>query len=534
MIKNKTYYQAIGKEPIVAKNGMAATSHPIATEVAIEVLKAGGNAMDAAVSACAVQCVVEPQSTGIGGDCFAIFSPLGSTNYSAYNGSGRTPAAADPSWYRSQGITSILEQSPHAVTIPGAVDAWDCLIRDHGRMKLAEILEPAIKLAKNGYKILERVGRDFKHAEYYINPSSNAGKIFMPNGVLPEVGEIHQQPLLAKTLDIIASEGRDGFYHGKIAEDLVTYLQSLGGLHTLEDFHNASGNYIDPISAEFNGYEVYQCPPNGQGIIALMLLKIMERFKNNNNSPLDPELVHREIEAGKLAYHYRDLYLADPDHTGVPVDEMLSHETITRLFKTIGNKAIQSLSEYELPNHEDTVYISVVDKERNCASFINTLFMPFGSGLLEPNSGVLLHNRGCGFSMRREHPNQIAGGKRPLHTIIPAMLAKNGRTIMPFGVMGGAYQAFGHLQFLSRLINYNFDIQQAMDIPRFFPNPMTGEVEIEEEINPELIKQIKMRGHKVVLSSSPIGGSQAIWIDYKNGTLVGGSDPRKDGCAQGY
>jgi len=534
MVKNKTYYQAIGKEPVVAKNGMAATSHPIATEVAIEIMKAGGNAMDAAVAACAVQCVVEPQSTGIGGDCFAMFSPLGSTNYIAYNGSGRTPAAAEPSWYRAQGITNITERSAHAVTIPGSIDAWDRLIRDHGRMKLTEILQPAIKLAKSGYKIFKRVGRDFKRANNYIDPLSNAGKVFMPNGVLPEVGEIHRQPLLANTLDMIASVGREGFYQGKVAEDLVTYLRSLGGLHTLKDFNSASGNYITPISVEFKGYEVHQCPPNGQGIIALMLLKIMERFKNNNMSPLDPEHVHREIEACKLAYHYRDAYLADPDHTEVPVNEMLSESTITRLFQAIGDKAIKSLSEYELPNHQDTVYITVVDKERNCASFINTLFMPFGSSLMEPNSGVLLHNRGCGFSMKSGHPNEIAGGKRPLHTIIPAMLSKNGQTIMPFGVMGGAYQAFGHLQLLSRLFNYNYDIQQAMDIPRFFPNPVTGEIEIEEGFNSELIKKIEMRGHKVVLSPSPIGGSQAIWIDYKNGTLIGGSDPRKDGCAQGY
>ncbi len=490
--------------------------------------------MDAAVAACAVQCVAEPQSTGIGGDCFAIYAPEGGTDYRAYNGSGRAPAMADPLWYKEQGISEIGEKSPHAVTIPGAVDAWDTLIRDHGRMKLSELLIPAIELAKGGYEILPRVGTDFWQKKDYLDPLSAAAKVFMPNGTAPKIGERHHQPLLATTLEIIGAEGRAGFYQGAVAEDIVSYLHDLGGLHTLEDFSAACGNYVTPISASFRDYDVYQCPPNGQGIIALMALKIMERFKRSRNSPLDAERVHREIEAGRLTYHYRDAYLADPEYVRVPVDKMLSEDTIERIFNAIGDKRIGSLSDYELPDHQDTVYISVVDKDRNCASFINTLFMAFGSGLMAPKSGVLLHNRGRGFSMQTGHPNEIAGRKRPLHTIIPAMLAKNGRTIMPFGVMGGAYQAFGHMQFLTRLIDFGYDIQQAMDLPRFFPNPVTGEVEVEPGIDAQIIEEIKKRGHKVVPAPIPIGGSQAIWIDHEKGILTGGSDPRKDGLAMGY
>lgn len=529
-----TYFTETGRAPVMAKNGMAATSHPRSSEVAIEVLKAGGNAMDAAVAACAVQCVVEPQSTGIGGDCFAIYAPGGGTDYHAFNGSGRAPSAADPAWFKAQGISEIDEQSPHAVTIPGAVDAWDQLIRDHGRMTLSELLKPAIKFAREGYKVEARVASDFWRNRDYIDPSSPGARVFKPNGIMPEFGEVHRQPLLAETLDIIGREGREGFYQGAVADDIIGYLRDLGGLHTHDDFTRARGDYVKPISANFRGYDVYQCPPSGQGIIALMLLKIMERFERGGISPMDAERVHREIEAGRLAYHYRDAYLADPDMARVAVDEMLSDQTIDQLFKAIGDKRIEGLSDYEMPDHQDTVYISVVDKDRNCASFINTLFMSFGSGLMAPKSGVMLQNRGRGFTLQSGHPNEIAGGKRPLHTIIPGMLAKEGKTIMPFGVMGGAYQAFGHMQFLSRLFDYGYDIQAAMDVPRFFPNPVTGMVEVESDMDDTLLSELEARGHETVPGSIPIGGSQAIWIDWNSGLLLGGSDPRKDGCALGY
>lgn len=529
-----TYFTETGRAPVMAKNGMAATSHPRSSEVAIEILKAGGNAMDAAVAACAVQCAVEPQSTGIGGDCFALYAPGGGTDYRAYNGSGRAPSASESAWFKAQGITEIDVKSPHAVTIPGAVDAWDQLISDHGRMTLSELLEPAIKFAREGYRVEARVGTDFWRNRDYIEKSSPAANVFKSNGMMPEFGEVHHQPLLAKTLEIIGAEGRDGFYQGAVAQDIVAYLQDLGGLHTLDDFSAARGEYVKPISANFRGYDVYQCPPNGQGIIALMLLKIMERFERGGVSPMEAERVHREIEAGRLAYHYRDAYLADPSKADVPVNEMLAEATIERLFKAIGDKRTPELSDYELPDHQDTVYISVVDKDRNCASFINTLFMSFGSGLMAPKSGVMLHNRGRGFTLQSGHPNEIAGGKRPLHTIIPGMVAKDGKTIMPFGVMGGAYQAFGHMQFLSRLFDYGYDVQAAMDVPRFFPNPVTGEVEVEPDMEDTLLEELGNRGHETVPGPIPIGGSQAIWIDWNNGLLLGGSDPRKDGCALGY
>ena len=312
-------------------------------------------------------------------------------------------------------------------------------------------------------------------------------------------------------------------------------MRSLGGLQTIDDFAAAKGNYVTPIKASYRGYDVYQCPPNGQGVIALMLLKIMERFEIENTSPIDLTRIQREIEAGRLAYTQRDAYLADSDFCNVPLEAMLSQKNISNLYRKIRDDvAIDELPAAFLPKHNDTVYITVVDKDRNCCSFINTLFHGFGSGLMTPKSGILLHCRGAGFTLEEGHPNVIAPNKRPLHTIIPAMVAKNGKTVMSYGVMGGAYQAFGHMQFLSRYLDYGLDIQEAMDLPRFFPDINTGTVQVEAALGDEVIMGLAKLGHKPVPPPSPVGGSQAIWIDWNKGTLTGGSDPRKDGCAAGY
>ncbi|MBT5185668.1 MAG: gamma-glutamyltransferase, partial [Kordiimonadaceae bacterium] len=469
-----------GRSPVIATEGMASTSHVLATSTAISILKNGGNAMDAAVAACAVQCVVEPESTGIGGDCFCLYGPEGSDDYIAYNGSGRAPAAATAKWYADQGIEKIELSSAHAVTIPGAVDAWVRLIADHGTMSLNDILKPAINYAKKGYAITSRVSSDFARNEEKLQGCENASKVFLPGGNSLNVGDVHRQPALAITLEKIADQGREGFYQGEIAKDIVEFLQSHGGLHTLDDFKNAKGNYVKPISTKYKGYDVHQCPPNGQGIIALMLLKLMERFERAGECPINLERIHQEIEAGRLAYHQRDAYLADPDHSSVSVEQLLSDENIDQMYKLISEgQAIKEMPDFEMPNHKDTVYITVVDKDRNCCSFINTLFHNFGSGLMAPKSGVMLHNRGAGFTLEQGHPNVIAPNKRPLHTIIPGMVSKDGRTVMSYGVMGGSYQAFGHMQFLSRFLDYGYDIQQAQDMPRFFPDPETGSVEME-------------------------------------------------------
>lgn len=530
----KIYYSDIGRSPVTAKNGMVATSHPLATDAALEVLKSGGNALDAAICAASVQNVVEPQSTGIGGDCFAIFAPNGGTDYAAYNGSGRTPKAATAKYYADQGITEISQNSPHAVTIPGAVDAWCRLSEDYGSMPLKEVLAPAIKFAREGYKIYPRVAADFASAKEALNSCENAKRIFMPGGSILSAGDIHKQPELADNLEIIGNEGRNEFYQGTVADDIVSYLKDRGGLHTLDDFKEAKGDFVTPVSVNYQGFDVYECPPNGQGVIALILLKIMDRLGVNKFDLLSPEHLHYEAEAGKIAYHIRDLYLSDPDYGSGKLEEILSDKNIDHLIDTIKGDRVLTMSDYQMPDHRDTVYISVVDKDRNCCSFINSIFHSFGSGLMSPKTGVLLHSRGKGFNFIKGHPNQMDAFKRPLHTIIPAMLAKNDKTVMSFGVMGGQYQAYGHMQFLSRLLDYNYDIQQAMDLPRSFPDPVSGKLDLEISVGDECRFKLKELGHDINVVSKPIGGSQAIWIDRENGTLIAGSDPRKDGYAAGY
>jgi gamma-glutamyltranspeptidase/glutathione hydrolase len=523
-----------GRSPVHATEGMACTSQPLATQTAIDVLKAGGNAMDAAIAACAVQCVIEPESTGIGGDCFCLYSPGGSAEIIAYNGSGRAPAAASVEWYQKNGISSIERHSPHSVIVPGAVDAWARLSADHGHKGLSELLQPAIRFARDGYPVHSRVHDDFAKKAAMLASDENAARIFMPGGRIPGIGTIHRQPELAATLDRIASLGRNEFYKGETARDIVAYLQAHGGLHTLEDFATAAGEYVTPISAKYRGHRVHECPPNGQGVIALLLLNIMSGIETGTGDPITLERMHAEIEAGQLAYSARDAWLADPAMAEVPVDGLLSAEYADKLRAAIDPARAQEPERLiDLPRHNSTVYITVVDRDRNACSFINTLFDNFGSGLCTP-TGVLLTNRGEGFTLNPASPNRIEGGKRPLHTIIPGMVSKGDRVVMPFGVMGGQYQAMGHMQFLSRFFDYGLDIQEAMDAPRFMPDPFKGNVDIESTVPQEIREQLSAMGHRVTKPAKPIGGSQAIWIDWDEGVLTGGSDPRKDGCAMGY
>ena len=513
---------------------MAATSHPLATLAAVEMLRAGGNAMDAAIAAVAVQCVVEPQSTGIGGDCFALYAPAGTGEVVAFNGSGRAPAAATAEWYAEQGIEKIERTTPHAVTVPGAVDAWARLIADHGRKSLAEALQPAIAHARDGYPVHSRVHFDWQMNLEILEGDPNAARIFLADGELPPVGSVHRQPQLADTLELIAGKGRDAFYTGPVAEDIVSRLNELGGLHTLEDFAAAAGEYVTPIKTNFRGYDVYECPPNGQGIIALIMLNILSGLDTERHDPLSVERLHLEIEAARLAYQDRDEFVADPDKATVPVEAMLSESHAAALRAVIErDSAMDVLPPSDLPLHSDTVYLCVVDEDGNAVSFINSLFSSFGSGIMTANTGVMLHNRGTGFVLEEGHPNRIAPGKRPLHTIIPGMLFEKGRAVMPFGVMGGHYQAIGHAHFLTNLLDFGLDIQEAIDLPRVFPTS-DGPVEVESGVSSSVVAELENLGHETKLPGKPIGGGQAIWIDWEQGVLTGGSDPRKDGCALGY
>ncbi|WP_193369168.1 gamma-glutamyltransferase [Pelagibius marinus] len=524
-----------GRSVARALNGMAATSHSLATLTAINVLQEGGNAMDAAVAACAVQGVVEPESTGLGGDCFVLFAPKGSSDIVAFNGSGRAPQAATAKWFADQGIDKIERYTPHAVTVPGAVDAWAQLLRDHGTRSLGDLLQPAIRFAHEGYAITERVATDWAGEVETLSHDPAASGIFLPNGKPPALGSIHSQPALAASLELIAEQGRDAFYKGAIAEDLVAHLKELGGLHSLEDFAAAGGEYVDPIKTGYKGYDVYECPPNGQGVIALLLLNILSGYDLPSLGAMSAERLHLEIEATRLAYQTRNAYVADPAQAEVPVEMLLSADYAAELRAAIDPKrATAPSAPAPVAAHADTVYICVVDKDRNAVSFINSTFSSFGSGICGPKTGIILQNRGTSFSVDPEHPNCIAPGKRPMHTIIPGMVAKGERAVMPFGVMGGQYQACGHARFLTNLFDYGLDVQQSMDLARSFPPPGKTEVEAESGVPREVLAKLEEMGHRFCPPDKPIGGSQAIQIDWDQGTLAGGSDPRKDGCALGY
>jgi len=527
-------FELPGRSLVMARNGMAATSHPLSTLAAVNVLMAGGNAMDAAVAACAVQCVVEPGSTGIGGDCFALYSRKGGDDIVAFDGSGWAPAAANPDTLMALGVTSLERHSPHAVTVPGAIDAWSTLLRDHGTRSLAESLAPAVVLAEEGYVVAPRAAADWAKQASLLNLDENARQQLLVNERAPVAGSVHRQPLLAESLRSIGRDGAKAFYEGPIAQDIVTYLRGKGGLHTQDDFAAYKGEYVTPITSHFLGYDIHECPPGGQGVIALLILNILARCEAYSD-PLSADRIHCEIEATRLAYSIRDAVLADPRGSAVDVEWLLSDALADELYRRIDlSAAIKTVSTFQPPDHKDTVYICVVDKDRNCASFINSLFHPFGSGLMAPRSGVLLHNRGQSFELRSGHPNAIAPHKRPLHTIIPGMTTKNGRVDMTFGVMGGHYQAMGHAHFLSKVLHYGMDMQSAIDLPRVFPKPGTDAVEVEGTLPVATRVELTRRGFNLVPPAWAIGGAQAISIDWDNGSLIGASDHRKDGCALGY
>ncbi len=527
-------FQLPGRSTVHGRNGAAATSHPLATLAAIDTLKRGGNAIDAAVTAGAVLAVVEPQSTGIGGDCFVLYTKGGGADVIGLNGSGRAPAAATAQWYVDRGFNHIPPAlSPHCVTIPGAIDAWDRLLRGHGTWSFAEALAPAIDYAENGFAVAPRVAHDWERAVDKLAFEETTKTIYLPDGAPPRVGDIHKQESLATTLRAIAEGGRDAFYTGEVAQDMVDYLQGLGGLHTLDDFAAHEATYVEPISTTYRGHEILQIPPNGQGITVLLMLNILSAFDLAALDPVGVERFHLEAEATRLAYRMRDSVIADPIKADVPIDEILSLAFADRLRARINRDA--ALNDWDVANiplHEDTIYLTVVDKDRNTVSFINSLFAGFGSGLTAPKSGVLLQNRGSGFVVDPSHPNAIAPDKRPFHTIIPGMVRKDGRAYMSYGVMGGHFQPVGHTHLLTNVIDYGMDVQEGLDLARGFC--FCGQFLLEHGIDEAVAQGLADLGHNVVRSDWPHGGGQAIRLHWDQGTLEAGSEPRKDGCALAY
>jgi gamma-glutamyltranspeptidase/glutathione hydrolase len=520
-----------GRSAAVAANGMVATSSPMATLAGLDVLRGGGNAMDAAIAAVAMQCVVEPQSTGVGGDCFVLYSKAGGLPV-ALNGSGRAPAKASVEWYAERQIGQISTQTAHAVTIPGAVDAWCALNREHGTRPLAELLEPAARAAEDGYRVTPRVAWDWERNQWKLKDPITAA-VMLPGGRPPAIGDRMRNPALAATLRHIGRDGRAAFYEGAVMRDILGRLKELGGLHEAEDFDAQRAEWVAPIHAAYRGYEVYECPPNGQGLAALMILRQLEGFALGDDSLSEADRLHLFAEATKSAYRVRDDCIADPAQAAVDVAGFLSDDWAERARCLIRlDRASPGPDWHGGTEHQDTVYLCAVDRDGNAVSFINSLFSSFGTGIMAPESGVLLHNRGTSFRIIPGHPNAIAPGKRPFHTIIPAMLVKDGRSVMPFGVMGGQYQAVGHAHLVHRMLDRGLDPQQAAEAPRSFA--FRGRLRVEQGIPEPIVADLARRGHEIDVAKVPLGGCQAIWIDHARGVLIGGSEPRKDGMALGY
>ena len=525
-------FQLPGRSPVHATESMAATPNPLATSTAIDVLRRGGNAIDAAVAAAAVLAVVEPNQTGIGGDCFVLYAPKGRGPVIGLNGSGRAPQAATAEWYLQRGMSAIPTCGPHAVTVPGAVDAWARIVADHGTKTLDELLQPAITYAERGFPVHGRISWEWHQAVELLWGDANAARVFLPNGRAPKPGEVIRNPQLAATLRRIGKEGRNGFYAGQVAEDIIACLHRLGGLHTLDDLAANEPEYVTPISTAYRGLDICQIPPNNQGITALIMLNILSGFDLGRMEPLSAARLHLEIEAGRLAFRDRNELVADMAKAQVPVDGMLSMDYAARLRAHIDPDRAMSDLPPPLLRKSDTVYFCVVDRDRNAVSFINSVYHGFGSGICTPDTGILLQNRGAGFVVDPDHPNGIAPGKRPLHTIMPGMAMKDGRALMPFGVMGGDYQPFGHTHFLTNVLDYGCDLQEALDMARVFYGD--GAVLVERGVPAEAVEGLAARGHRVQPSPEAFGGGHGIWIDWRSGVLTAGSEPRMDGCALGY
>ncbi|AWB49868.1 gamma-glutamyltransferase [Gemmobacter aquarius] len=518
-----------GRSAVYAANGMCATSHPLAAKVAIDILQAGGNAVDAAIAGAVLLGICEPQMTGIGGDCFVLLKPAGREDVIALNGSGRAPKGLSAASMRAQGLTAVPIQGIEAVTLPGAIDAFCRLSADWGKLGLDRVLAPAIHYADHGVPVAPRVAFDWA-----VDAGSLKGaarQFYLLDGAVPTAGQTFRAPGQAEVLRRIAHQGRAGFYEGEVAEDMVASLQALGGTHTLDDFAGVACDYTVPVSGVYKGVELVEHPPNGQGATAILLANILGHFDIAAMDPTGAERAHIEAEAAKLAYDARNRFLADADHI-TRLDHMLAPDTAARLAALIDlDRAMPAAAAISEAVHKDTIYITVVDRDRMAVSLIYSVFWGFGSGFASDKFGINFQNRGAGFSLAEGHANEAAGGKRPMHTIIPGMLREGGRVTMPFGVMGGAYQPNGHVRFLSNLVDFGMGVQQAMDAPRAF-GALDG-MKVERGYSDAVRARLAEMGHEVSVPDEPIGGSQAIFIG-TDGVLVGGSDPRKDGCALGY
>jgi gamma-glutamyltranspeptidase/glutathione hydrolase len=533
------------RSAVLARHGMAATSQPLATAAAVRVLQEGGNAIDAAIAANAVLGVVEPMSCGIGGDLFAIVWDAKSQRLYGLNASGRAPRRATLDHFRAEGLSEIPVYGPLSWSVPGCVDGWETLRSRFGTRPLADLLAPAIAHAEEGFPVSEVIAADWQGSAKKLAEIPTSARCYLPEGRAPRTGDVFRNPGLARSLRAIAQSGRDAFYRGPLSEAIVAYSGQVGGLFEPDDFAKHASTWVDPVSTSYRGFDVWELPPNGQGIAALQMLNLLEPYDLKAMGPRSAEAVHLMIEAKKLAFEDRARYYADPAFARVPVAELISKEYARRRGRELDPRRANPHPTSGDPLAADTIYLTVVDGDFNCVSLIQSNFHAFGSLHVPADLGFVIQNRGCLFALDASHANRLEPGKRPFHTIIPGFVTRDGQPWLSFGVMGGDMQPQGHVQVLSNMIDGGMDVQEAGDAPRWRhfgsseptgqPADGAGQVVLESGYGEGVRRELKARGHVLAGDGAgSFGGYQAIRIDRERGILMGGSDPRKDGCAAGF
>jgi len=521
---------------VMTRYGIVATEHPLASRIGAQILEQGGTAADAAVAANAALGVFAPMANGIGGDMFAIVYEAKTGKLYGLNASGWSPAALNPEFLKGKGLNNMPQSGMQSVTVPGAVDGWDKLLRRFGRKRMANVLAPAIRYAQEGYPVTEIFSTYWVACERMLRRDTNAARTFMPQGRAPRPGEIFRNPDLAWSLKQIARHGRKAFYEGEVAKRILAKSNGLGGAMTAEDLAKFSSEWVEPISTTYRGWTICELPPNGQGIAALAMLNLMENFPLAEFGAGSANAFHVEIEAKKLAYADLVRYVCDPKFNKVPMAGILSKQYARERARGIdmARANCQVDAGEPPPMGTDTTYLCVVDAEGNMVSYIQSNYNSFGSGLVPEGAGFALQNRGGLFSLDPASPNVLAGHKRPLHTIIPAFMSK-GEVRIAFGIMGGWNQAQAHAQYVSNVADHHMNIQAALEAPRFTKMTFPGcDVMIESRVSPTVREKLASKGHQIELRgafASAVGGGQAVMRDCGTGTNYGASDPRKDGAA---
>lgn len=534
------------RSEVIAQNGMACTSHPLSTQVALDVLKAGGNAIDAAIAANAMEGVVEPHVNGIGGDLYAIVWDAKTKKLYGLNGSGRSPKSLTLDEFKKRGLKHIPSTGPLPVSVPGCVDAWFELHKKFGSMPMNKVLEKAISYARNGFPVHEEFASALQRVPANYGKFPNVSEHYYPKGAVPVRGDIFKNPNLANTLEKIAKGGRDAFYKGDVAKTIDAFMKKNGGFLSYDDLASHNSNWIDPVSVNYRGYDVWELPPNGQGIAALQMLNILEAYDFSKIKFGSAEHIHLFTEAKKLVFEDRAKFYADTEFAKVPVAGLISKEYANERRKLIKDRASKH---YDAGNPAlkdgDTIYLTVADKEGNMVSLIQSNYRGFGSGMLPDGLGFMLQDRGELYSLKEGENNTYAPGKRPFHTIIPAFMTKNGEPIMSFGVMGGGFQPMGHVQIVMDVVDFGMNIQEAGDAPRINhegSSEPTGEgmeltggtITLESGYSYEVIRELLQRGHQVGFMNGVYGGYQAIRWDPVRKVYFGASESRKDGQSAGW